>query len=89
MLSIFNKHSNAVEVLKECTENANIFTFDEETLPSIETLYQLLARLANGLFTPVTLTPAFENYSARNLTQKQTELFERALKHYEAENTNA
>jgi hypothetical protein len=84
LLAIFDEGSNAVEILKECTENAIILTFDKETESLSDPLYQVLSNWGNGLFTPLTLTENFEKYSARNLTGKQAELFNRAIKHYAA-----
>lgn len=89
LLAIFHKKSNAVAALQECAEDACIVTFDEVEAPSADAVYKVLNSWAKRELTPVGVTPAFDKYSARNLTGKQVELFECAIKHYEATDTNA
>lgn len=88
LLAIFNQNSNAVNVLAECTRNAAVVTFDSTQAPSKEEICTVLNSWAAGRFMPVTLTPAFEKYSARNLTGEQVALFERALRYHETTDTN-
>lgn len=89
LLAIFNKGSNTVKILNESTENAVILTFDDDTSHLTETVYQTFSNWAKGLLTPVALSKKFEDYSAKNLTGKQTELFDQALKYFETKNTDA
>jgi hypothetical protein len=83
LLAIFNKNSNAVEILNNCTKNATVLTFDEEQHGLIDKLYQLLHQWANNIFSPLSLSKNFEDYSAENLTSKQVQLFDQALEHFE------
>jgi len=87
LVAVFNKNSNAVAALNECAD-AVVFTFDKETIHLTEPLYEIFADWSNGLFKPTTLLPGFKEFSARNLTGKQTELFNNAIKYFETENTN-
>jgi len=88
LLAIFNKNSNTVKTLSECTQNATILTFDNEAPHLANAVYQTLMKWANGIFVPVSLSENFEEYSAKNLTRKQTELFNEAIKHLETKNPN-
>ncbi|HEY4196556.1 MAG TPA: hypothetical protein VGM63_13525, partial [Mucilaginibacter sp.] len=83
LLAIFNENSNAVDVLKTCAENAMVITFGKTDSHLDNALYQLLDQWANGVFKPIKLLKGFENYSAKNLTYKQVELFNEAIKHFE------
>jgi hypothetical protein len=89
LMAIFNENSNAVQALNECTSNAIVLTFNEDARGLTDIIFNTLANWANGLFTPLSITKNFEKYSARNLTGKQTALFNQAIKHFEAKNTNA
>ena len=89
LLAIFNEKSNAVSVINECTANAIVLTFNEAPAALTGALNNVFENWANGLFTPVKVLKCFEQYSAKNLTSKQAELFNNAIKHYEAKNTNA
>jgi hypothetical protein len=89
LLAIFNKNSNAVEVLNECAENAVVLTFDDTNMGLTDSLYPIFDQWANGLFNPLKLLKKFENYSAKELTGKQVELFNKSIKYFETNNTNA
>lgn len=80
LIAIFNENSNAVDTLLRCTIYANIFTFGKDEFQKSEALFDLLLNWSNGEFTPVETTDYFENFSAGNLTLKQTELFLNSLK---------
>jgi hypothetical protein len=82
LLAIFNKSSNAVEILNKCTENSTILTFNGEQMDVTGTIYQLLDQWANGIFCPVKLLEGFEEFSAKDLTGKQVELFDQAVKYF-------
>jgi len=88
LLAIFNNSSNTVKVLNECTQNAAILTFEDDAAHLTNAVYQTLIKWAEGIFVPVSLSENFEAYSANNLTRKQTELFNEAIKYLEATNTN-
>lgn len=75
MIAIFNSNSNIVNMLRTCTENAMVLTFDHKKSNAEETLYRLLAHLAKGIRTPLKLLENFSDYDARKLTYKQCELF--------------
>jgi hypothetical protein len=89
LLAIFNEKSNAVEAIKECTDDATILTFNEDVSNLTANLFQILSGWGNGLFKPLILSDNFKKYSSENLTEKQTDLFGKAIKHHEAKNTNA
>ena len=89
LLAIFNEKSNAVEAIKDCTGDAIILTFNENTPNLTTNLFQTLTDWGNGLFKQLCLSGNFKKYSSENLTGKQAELFIRTIKHYEATNTNA
>lgn len=88
LVAIFNEHSNAVVALNKCAD-AVVLTFDLETRHLTGPLYKTFTDWSKGLFKPTTLLPGFEEFSARSLTCKQTELFNNAIKYFETENTNA
>jgi hypothetical protein len=88
LLAVFNKSSNAVEILNKCTENAIVLTFDKENTGLTDNLYQILTQCANGVFNSIKLLKKFEEYSAKNLTGKQVELFNLAINYFETKNTN-
>ncbi|HEY4196023.1 MAG TPA: glycosyltransferase [Mucilaginibacter sp.] len=79
-LAIFNENSNAVEILRACTENGAVLTFGKTGSNLDDALYQLLDQWANGIFNPIKLLKGFEDYSAKNLTGKQVELFNQVVK---------
>ncbi|HEY4198218.1 MAG TPA: glycosyltransferase [Mucilaginibacter sp.] len=89
LLAIFNRNSNAVEVLNKCAENATVLTFGEGAANIMDGLSKILTQWANGIFSPIKLLKQFENYSASNLTGKQVELFNQAINYFETKNTNA
>ena len=88
LIAIFNKQSNAVKALNECAENATVLTFDDEGSPSTDILYQRLAEWGKGIFSPIRLSGNFKKYSAKELTHKQVELFEDAIKHAKSGSEN-
>lgn len=89
VLAIFNKNSNAVEILKKCTDNLDLLTFDDETEQLTDRLYPILEGWCSGTFKRTKQRKEFEDYSARNLTGKQVELFNKAIAYFERKNTNA
>ena len=82
LVALFNEQSNSVAALNECAANTLLLTFGQQTTSLAEPLYKQFTEWANGRFKPVVLLPGFENYSAKALTGKQTELFNQALKHF-------
>ena len=88
LVAIFNEQSNSVAVLNECAANTLLLTFGQHTEGLAGPLYTQFIDWANGRFKPIVLLPGFENYSAKNLTGKQIDLFNQALKHFEAKGTN-
>ncbi len=78
-----------MKVMKDCTRNAVVLSFDDDERELTEIIYKQLLNWAKGIFIPTELTREFEQYSARNLTARQSELFELAIKHHEATHTNA
>lgn len=82
LLAIFNKQSSAYTILKDCSQNAVILIFDEEEKKLDELVYNTLHSWANNDFKPLNILNEFENYTAQNLTKKQTELFNLAIAHF-------
>ncbi len=82
LLAIFNQQSSAYSILKNCSQNSVILTFDEEESKPDQTVYNTLHSWANNDFKPINLLDGFENYTAQNLTKKQTELFNLAIAHF-------
>ena len=82
MLAIFNENSNSVAALNECATGAALYTFNQQPPAFADDLYQLFTSWSAGDLKPVSLLPAFENYSAKTLTGKQTALFEQAIAHH-------
>ncbi len=80
LLAIFNENSNAVDTLLRCALYANIFTFGKDEFQKSEALINLMLDWSNREFAPIETTDYFENFSASNLTLKQTELFLNSLK---------
>jgi len=89
LLTIFNKDSSAVKVINECTKNVMSLTFSNDSTNLTDSLYKIFADWSNGLFKSIALSENFESYNSKNLTGKQTELFIKAIKHFEAKNTKA
>ena len=86
ILAIFNEESSAVEVLRESAPGAIVLTFNKKGLSSSASLYSLLELWANGEFKNPELSPAFGQYSARQLTAKQATLFNSAVNNDAAKN---
>jgi hypothetical protein len=89
LLAIFNKDSTAATILKTCALNVQVLTFDERPSQLAEAAYSVLTTWAKGKLSPVVLLDSFEAYSSAQLTTKQTDLFNSAVKHFEATYTNA
>lgn len=90
LLAIFNERSNAVEALKKCTNDAVVLTFNATGALSFNNrLDEVLRNWANGNFSPITLLPAFDEYSAGSLTGRQVDLFARAIQHFKTKPVNA
>jgi len=79
LLAIFHPDSNAVNILKKCTENAIVLTLDDDAGKVSNILNKTLENWANHMLEPTNLTREIADYSAKNLTGKQCELFNRVL----------
>ncbi|QKJ30449.1 hypothetical protein HQ865_12005 [Mucilaginibacter mali] len=78
LLTVLHPHSNVVNMLKTCVENALVFTFET---PALETVIQYtLTQWANSKADAVVLNNNADAYTAKNLTGKQVELFNQVLK---------
>ncbi|WP_428328405.1 glycosyltransferase [Mucilaginibacter sp.] len=82
LLAFFNAESNAIKALTESVNNAIILTFTTDKTIIADTLYQTLSNWGKRKFTPLTLLKGFDNYSARQLTHQQTDLFNLAVAHH-------
>ena len=87
-MAIFNKNSNVINMIRQCTNNAVISTFSTADDTGETILYGTLRNWGNRCFRPVTLLDEFKKYNASSLTEKQTELFINAINYFERENTN-
>ena len=88
LLAIFNEKSNAVAAIKECTEDAKVLTFNSRGAAPLQVVYKILDDWSKGIFKPIKLSGDFDKYNAENLTEKQTDLFNLAIKHFETTYTN-
>ena len=88
LLAIFNKSSNIIDVLKKSAENLDLLTFDEETTDLTEQLYEILGEWSKRKFKVPKNRPGFQDFSAKNLTGKQVQLFNNAISYFERKNTN-
>lgn len=82
LMAIFNKQSSAFNILKECSQNAVVLTFNDAEKQLDEAVYNTLHSWANNNFKPINILSEFEKYTAQNLTKKQTELFNLAIAHF-------
>jgi len=79
LMAIMSKNSSAVEIITKCSKNAELFTFDSDEFLNDDGVYQVLKKWASGNFTQVETLPAFDAYTAHNLTALQTDIFNRVL----------
>ncbi|RFZ95864.1 hypothetical protein D0C36_08840 [Mucilaginibacter conchicola] len=90
LLAIFNRQSSVVPILKKCTIHATILTLpDDEEGADNAILRSLVTNWANNDFKNIEVTSEFENYSARTLTQKQIELFNKVNMNHTEDNFTA
>ena len=82
LFAIFHEQSSVVDVLKNCTTNANVFSFKNNQSVNPENVLSVLNQWVSGNLMPVELNKNFEQYSAANLTALQVELFNRAINYY-------
>ncbi len=77
LLAVFHEHSSVVEVIRKCSVNATLISFGDTEKK--ETIYQTLTAWASGSLPALELTAAIEDYTAENMTRRQTELFNQVL----------
>jgi hypothetical protein len=68
-----------VVALNECADDAVVLTFGAGVGRPQDRLQPLFENWAKGIFTPIKLKQEFGNYSAKSLTAKQTELFNKVI----------
>jgi len=73
LLAIFHQYSNVIDIIDKCVTGATLIRFSDEDINS--KLTQTLTDWAKGNLAPLTLTAHIKEYSAENMTLKQTELF--------------
>ena len=73
LLAIFHQHSNVIDIIDKCVTGATLIRFSDEDINS--KLAQTLTDWAKGNLAPLKLTAHIKDYSAENMTLKQTELF--------------
>lgn len=78
LLAIFHQNSNAVDIINKCVIGTTLIKFTDENKNN--RLYQTLANWANNTFVKPDLTKHINDYSAKNMTLKQTELFNSVIK---------
>lgn len=84
LLCVFHKHSSVISVLEK-TRAGHIVSFDEnDAAQQIETkLFPALRNFFEALpFVPDTNWKEFEPYRAREMTRRQTELFDRVVQQH-------
>ncbi|MDB5143950.1 MAG: hypothetical protein JWQ66_2663 [Mucilaginibacter sp.] len=89
LLANFDENSSVVKILKECTRNGIILTFDQGKAELTDIIYLTLTNWGNDRFRPIEVSEHFDKFSAKYLTGKQTELFNKAIIYFEAKNSNA
>lgn len=82
LLAIFHAKSSAIKIIGECSKNAQLSTFTDRTSANQESVYRVLEQWASGTLIHVETLPAFDAYSSRNLTRKQTDIFNLVLEQY-------
>jgi len=82
LLAILHEKSSAVEIISECSKNAQLAIFTNSTGVIQESVYRVLEQWASGTIIPVKTLPAFDTYSSRNLTRLQTDIFNLVLEQY-------
>ena len=82
LLAILHEKSSAVEIISECSKNAQLAIFTNSTGVIQESVYRVLEQWASGTLIPVETLPAFDAYSSRNLTRLQTDIFNLVLEQY-------
>lgn len=84
LLAIMHEKSSGVQVISECSKNAQLVTFGNSTGVMQESVYMVLEQCASGTLIPVETLPGFDAYSSRNLTRRQTDIFDLVLEQYAA-----
>ncbi|MCX2431365.1 hypothetical protein [Pedobacter sp. GR22-10] len=77
LLTLFHSESSAAKIIKEC-EAGEVFTLNDKGLV-IEEISHELYLILSGKKKSTTNWSAFEQYSTKNLTEKQCELFNSVL----------
>lgn len=86
ILAIFHEKSNAVEAIKTTSRNVQLLTFPALEGVMEEKIYHQLSSWAHNSFINTQTNEDFDRYSARALTQKQTELFNQSIRNFEGTN---
>ncbi|MBS1519464.1 MAG: glycosyltransferase [Bacteroidetes bacterium] len=82
LIAIFNRDSNIVNTIRECTSGVNLHTFPDDDAQA-KPVYATLRDWGVKSLQPITLKDGFDHYSAKNLTRLQTELFAKAINYFE------
>jgi hypothetical protein len=86
LMAIFARQSSAINILKECSKNGIVLSFDDEANKLDYSVYDTLFKWAKNQFTPISILKEFENYSAKNLTEKQVDLFNLTIANFKTYN---
>lgn len=79
LISIFHPESSAAKIIKECEVGLSL-TFDLEVAYIYESIINYLLAVADGSVKANPPKPQiFQNYSAKNMTKLQVEVFERVI----------
>lgn len=89
LMAVFNKNSNVVEMIRQCTQNVTLITFSTDGDAGESPLYETLLNWSKRVFLPSSMLDNFKEFHADSLTAAQTELFNKAINYFERENTNA
>ena len=78
LLGILHPASSARTILEE-TKSGQVCTIDESVQVIYETLSSMLVSIQENTYANETLWPVFEKYSAKEMTKRQVELFDKVV----------
>ena len=79
LLAIFHQYSNVIDIIDKCVTGATLIRFSDEDINS--KLAKTLTHWSKGNLAPLKLTAHIKDYSAENMTLKQTELFNSVIQY--------
>ncbi|WP_299288396.1 hypothetical protein [uncultured Mucilaginibacter sp.] len=81
LLAIFHQQSTAVKVIRSCSSQSSVVTFPENNIKAKLQIREILNQWANFSTTKNLLDRKnFEEFTAKQMTRKQTAVFEAIVK---------